>query len=132
MSKVCVAVGVIIQENECLISKRAALAHQGGLWEFPGGKREEGETTAQALSRELSEELGIELVKSAPLIVVVHDYGDKEVELDVLTVTDFNGEPYGREGQPLRWVPISELRKYSFPDGNIPILKCIEQCFRSY
>lgn len=127
MSKVCVAVGVIIQENACLISKRAASAHQGGLWEFPGGKCEEGETTAQALSRELSEELGIVVVESAPLISVSHDYGDKEVELDVLIVTGFEGEPHGREGQPLEWVPIRQLRKYAFPEANVPILECIEQ-----
>ncbi len=129
MSRVCVAVGVIIQDNKCLVSKRAESAHQGGLWEFPGGKREKGETTAQALSRELSEELGIVVIESAPLILVAHDYGDKEVELDVWTVTNFEGKPHGREGQPLRWVPIRELRIYSFPEANVPILESIEQTF---
>lgn len=129
MSKVCVAVGVIIQQNKCLISKRAASAHQGGLWEFPGGKRECCETTKQALSRELSEELGITVTACAPLISVAHDYGDKAVELDVWTVSCFDGEPHGREGQPLRWVSIQELRNYSFPEANIPILECVARTF---
>lgn len=131
MSKVDVAVGVIIKQNECLISKRAASAHQGGLWEFPGGKREPDETTEQALSRELSEELGITVIQCTPLITVSHDYGDKVVELDVWTVSRFDGEPHGREGQPLRWVAIHKLKDYSFPEANMPILECVEQAFVS-
>lgn len=121
------AVGVIVQLDQCLISKRSESAHQGGLWEFPGGKREQGETTKQALSRELNEELGIVVVESAPLISIEHDYGDKVVELDVWTVTGFQGQAHGREGQPVRWVPIAELGSYSFPAANKPILERLQQ-----
>lgn len=126
VGEVCVAVGVIIRQRQCLIAKRAASAHQGGLWEFPGGKREPGETTEQALARELNEELGIHVTECAPLISVSHDYRDKYVELDVWTVSGFEGKPGGREGQPLRWVNIDELRSYSFPAANLPIIERIE------
>ena len=86
-------------EDNILITRRAQHVHQGGLWEFPGGKREAGETAPQALARELNEELGIQVLEAVPLIKVNHDYGDKQVQLDVWTVTDFAGEAWGREGQ---------------------------------
>ena len=83
-----VAVGVIVDKNEnILIAKRADTAHQGGLWEFPGGKVEQGENIFAALKRELQEELAIEITATQPLIKIRHDYGDKIVLLDVHKVT---------------------------------------------
>lgn len=123
MKVVEVAVGVIQQGNEIFISKRDDAVHQGGKWEFPGGKREEGESMAQALARELREEIGIEVTEQQEFMLIEHDYGDKKVRLDIRLVTAFSGEPVGREGQLARWVAIDDLKAYTFPDANTPIIK---------
>lgn len=123
-----VAVGVIQNpHSEILIARRNEQAHQGGLWEFPGGKVEVGETVQQALSRELEEELGIHCAVDAmrELLVVEHDYGDKQVRLDVWWVSGFAGVPEGREGQPLRWVAAENLSQFAFPAANEPIVQAI-------
>ena len=123
-----VAVGVIKNPyGEILIARRNEQAHQGGLWEFPGGKVEAGETVQQALSRELEEELGIQCQEGAmrELIVVEHDYGDKQVRLEVWWVNNFVGLPEGKEGQPLRWVVASNLTQFAFPAANEPIVQAI-------
>ena len=121
--QVCVAVGVLIDNaGRILIAKRAATAHQGGLWEFPGGKVESGETTPMALTRELAEELGIIVHDSTQLMSVSHDYGDKQVLLDVYQVTQWAGEPHGLEGQPLAWVMPAKLGNYAFPAANDSIV----------
>jgi len=124
MSKVIhVAAGVIINsKGHILIAKRLADSHQGGLWEFPGGKLEAGETAEQALIRELNEELGIVSTSLEPLIQIRHDYSDKSVLLDVLRVTEFEGEAYGKEGQPIRWVAPENLNEFEFPAANVPIV----------
>jgi 8-oxo-dGTP diphosphatase len=109
-------------DNAILIAKRPADKHQGGLWEFPGGKVEAGESPQQALARELEEELGITPTVSHPLIRIAHDYPDKQVLLDVWQVSAFAGEPHGREQQPLRWVAPQELPAFAFPAANLPII----------
>lgn len=125
--RVHVAVGVISDGADCiLISRRADHLHQGGLWEFPGGKVEPGETVVQALRRELCEELAIDITEQQALIGIEHDYSDKAVFLDVWWISAFAGEPQGCEGQPLRWVPISELQNYPFPAANQPIVAAIQ------
>lgn len=129
-SLIHVAVGVIERVSSSgvrsiLISKRSQNVHQGGFWEFPGGKVECGESVIEALSRELHEELGLELLQGAvqQLIQIEHDYGDKQVLLDVWRVRQFSGEPHGREGQPLRWVPVNQLMQYTFPAANQSIIR---------
>jgi 8-oxo-dGTP diphosphatase len=118
-----VAAAVIAaRDGRVLIARRPDHAHQGGLWEFPGGKREPGETVTGALDRELREELGIRPTASRPQLRVHHDYGDKRVLLDVWRVSAWNGEPHGREGQPLAWVPPDDLPRYPFPAANRPIV----------
>ncbi|GAB3093011.1 Nudix family hydrolase [Pseudomaricurvus hydrocarbonicus] len=117
------AAGVIHNtRGQILIAKRADDAHQGGLWEFPGGKLEAGEAAESALIRELQEELGITATHLSPLIQIRHDYPDKSVLLDVWTVTAFTGEAHGREGQPVKWVSPSTLSDYQFPAANTPIV----------
>ena len=117
-----VAVGVIKNAaNEVLISKRDQNVHQGGLWEFPGGKIEAGESVRNALGRELNEELGIVVSSASPLIKVRHTYPDLTVLLDVWRVDSFKGQPQSLEGQAIAWVPDDQLTKYSFPAANIPI-----------
>lgn len=122
-----VAVGVIRrQDDHILVARRSADQHQGGLWEFPGGKVEPGESVQQALARELHEELGIQIGRSTPLCQVHHDYGDKAVLLDVWMVNEFAGQPHGREGQPLRWVARSALRHEEFPLANQRIIRAVQ------
>lgn len=124
------AVGVIVNASgQILITRRAQDSHQGGLWEFPGGKVEPGEGVALALGRELREELGLEVGRITPLLQVRHDYGDKQVLLDVHVVWEFGGEAAGLEGQPLAWIELGALQDYSFPAANLPIVKAIESLF---
>lgn len=123
MKRVHVAAAVIrSSDGRVLISRRAEEQHQGGLWEFPGGKVEAGEQVEQALRRELQEELGIRVVRARPLIQVAHDYPDKQVLLDVWEVNAFSGEAHGAEGQPLAWVTPRRLPDYDFPAANRPIV----------
>jgi 8-oxo-dGTP diphosphatase len=122
MKRILVVAAVIRNEGKILIAQRAADAHQGGLWEFPGGKVEAGETVAAALRRELEEELGIIATTYRPLIRITHDYPDKSVCLDVWEVSAFGGQAHGREGQPVRWVAPGELQDYAFPAANHPII----------
>ena len=128
MTVVHVAVGVILDaDNHVLITRRARDAHQGGLWEFPGGKVEAHETPLAALARELREELGIAIGRTTALLDVRHDYGDKTVLLDVHVVWEFTGVAQGLEGQPLAWVTPLELSDYAFPEANVPIVVAIEK-----
>ncbi len=123
MAHIHVAVGVILSpDGNILISKRPADVHQGGLWEFPGGKVEAGETVEAALDRELHEELGIRVISCRALLEVHHDYVDKQVFLDVWVIDGFRGEPIGREGQPLAWCTPASLADYDFPAANQPIV----------
>ena len=127
MKVVHVAVGVIARGDEIFITLRPDDGHQGGKWEFPGGKVEEGETVLQALRRELAEEVGITVNHSEPVIVITHDYGDKQVKLDVHRVNDFTGEPHGKEGQASRWVNVKSLNASDFPEANIPIISALQK-----
>lgn len=120
-----VAAAIFNHAGEVLLSRRAGHVHQGGRWEFPGGKLEPGEATAEALHRELYEELGIRVQDMRPLIRVHHDYADRHVLLDVWRVGGYTGTAYGREGQPLAWVPVSELHGYRFPAANVPVIKAL-------
>jgi 8-oxo-dGTP diphosphatase len=127
-----VVAAVICDGNgKILIAKRPASVHQGGFWEFPGGKLEVGEQAAQALVRELQEELSITATEYRPLIQIHHDYTDKSVFLDVWKVTQFVGDPIGNdgvgaEGQPVQWVPSAELHCWEFPAANAAIVKAAQ------
>ncbi|MGQ9426006.1 Nudix family hydrolase [Gilvimarinus sp. F26214L] len=124
-----VAVGVVRDEDgRVLLAKRRDDVHQGGLWEFPGGKVEPGESIETALARELHEELLIGIESSEPLIQIRHHYPDKSVLLDVRQVTRFSGAPRGNEGQPLAWVDVGELGPhgdYPLPAANRTIVKAL-------
>ena len=121
-----VAVGVIQDTSgRILIARRAEHLHQGGLWEFPGGKVAAGEDVITALRRELHEELGIEVQLTRPLISIQHDYGDKHVRLDVHRVTKYTGTAHGKEGQPVQWVTVSELTEHDFPAANRGIINAV-------
>ena len=119
-----VVVGVLVNgQREVLVAKRGRHLHQGGLWEFPGGKVEENEMPREALVRELREEVGVSVIDAEPFLQIHHDYGDKQVFLDVWLATRFSGDAHGREGQPVRWVDLDKLKSYSFPQANAAIIK---------
>ncbi|NOR81230.1 MAG: Nudix family hydrolase [Methyloprofundus sp.] len=127
MPEVDVAVGVVRDKaGRVLIAKRKAGVHQGGLWEFPGGKVEQAEEVEKALNRELYEELNISVKWSSPLIKVNFNYPECTVHLHVREVHDFDGDPIGREGQMCRWVTEQELDEYEFPEANKAILSAIK------
>lgn len=127
MKRVEVAAAVLRDEDgRILLARRPDEVHQGGLWEFPGGKREPGESLTAALERELREELGIEATRHRPLIRVAHDYGDRHVVLDVHLVQRWRGEPRGLEGQPLAWVEPTELDAYPLPAADRPVLAALQ------
>lgn len=125
-----VAAAILSQSGQQLfIAKRPDKAHQGGLWEFPGGKKEQNETAVQALTRELHEEVGIVINEPTPLIMLEHDYGDKLIQLDVYCVKTFSGEPHGAEGQETQWIELADIDQYSFPDANLAIIDALKKTF---
>jgi 8-oxo-dGTP diphosphatase len=113
-------------DRQVLISRRHIGSHQGGKWEFPGGKLEDGEDAFTALARELHEELGITVTSAVPYVRVDHVYPDKAVHLDVWNVLGFSGEAHGKEGQPVKWVSIDRLRDYEYPQANVPVIRALE------
>ena len=122
-----VAVAVIVNDNdEIVISRRAADQHQGNKWEFPGGKLEAGESPEQALTRELKEELGVEVLAQQSLLELSHEYPDRYVNLYVYRITEFRGEPKGLENQALQWVLPVELNDINFLSGNKKIVAAVQ------
>lgn len=128
-----VAVGVILKQQDpqqqVLLALRSSKQHQGGKWEFPGGKVEQAETVQAALQRELKEELAITVTDAEPFMLLNYSYPERQVKLDIWLVTGFSGEPAGLEGQPLQWVNISDLANITFPDANQPIVELLQQRF---
>ncbi|TPV56122.1 8-oxo-dGTP diphosphatase MutT [Aestuariibacter sp. GS-14] len=127
MKVVDVAVGVVIREDQTFVCLRSSDKHQGGKWEFPGGKVEVNETAEHALCRELQEEIAITVTHTQPLLTITHDYGDKQVRLVVFIVDGFIGEPKGNEGQPGKWLPLSALNPADFPAANAAIIEAVKQ-----
>lgn len=120
-----VAAVIYNSRQQILLAQRPLHKHQGGKWEFPGGKVEPNETAPIALKRELFEELGIEaeLDRMQPLLEIKHAYTDKNIWLDVWAVHQFRHEPIGREGQVIAWFELAELGNLDFPAANEPILQ---------
>ncbi|KLN67072.1 MULTISPECIES: 8-oxo-dGTP diphosphatase MutT [Vibrio] len=125
MKRIHIVAGIIFNrdKSQVFITKRPDDKHKGGFWEFPGGKVEQGESIEQAMVRELEEEVGITTTEQALFEHIEFDYPDKSLKFDFITVTEFSGQPYGKEGQQGEWVDISDLGKYTFPEANVPILE---------
>ena len=110
-----------------LLARRTEGRDLAGLWEFPGGKREAGETAEAALVRELHEELGIEVELGAALISVPQQYPHKRLRLDVRRIASWRGTPKGNEGQALVWVPQRKLASYAMPPADRPVVAALLQ-----
>ncbi|MFM1895811.1 MAG: hypothetical protein RLZZ385_885 [Pseudomonadota bacterium] len=124
-----VAVGVVLDaQDQVLIALRPLHQHQGGLWEFPGGKVESGETVVEALDREFREELDVRIDPRHchPLQKILHHYLDKSVLLDVWTVSEISGRPRGLQGQEVRWQSVAELQPANFPAANRAIIRTLQ------
>ncbi len=120
-----VVAGVICRQDTVLIARRPEGVHMGGLWEFPGGKREPGESIFDALKRELHEELGIAIREEYAFMTIRHAYPDKQVLLEFRYVTAFDGEPVGREGQCVQWVSRQALAGFRFPEANQSVVNAL-------
>lgn len=102
-----------------------------GMWEFPGGKREPGESAWSALQRELQEELGVLISAAEPVLDLEHAYPDRTVRLDVWWVSAWSGEPSALEGQGLRWVAPDELATAALLPADEPIVTAVVQRLKS-
>lgn len=123
-----VMAGVITDpRGRVLLTRRTEGRDLAGLWEFPGGKREPGETPEQALVRELDEELGIRVDVGAPLISVPQRYPHKRLRLDVRMIDGWRGTPKGHEGQAMAWVPQDKLERYMMPPADRPVVAALRQ-----
>ncbi|WP_308124588.1 8-oxo-dGTP diphosphatase MutT [Maritalea mobilis] len=118
------AVALIDRDNRVLLAQRPEGKSMAGLWEFPGGKVEPGETPEAALVRELHEELGIETWDSclAPLTFASHSYDDFHLLMPLFACRKWTGIPRAQEGQTLAWARASELRDYPMPAADIPLI----------
>ena len=115
-------------DNRILLSRRPEGKSLAGLWEFPGGKVELGESPEQSLVRELHEELGIEteIPCLAPLTFASHTYEDFHLLMPLYVCRKYQGIPVAREGQQLKWVRASALRDYPMPPADIPLIPAIQ------
>jgi 8-oxo-dGTP diphosphatase len=127
-----VAVAIIARTRddgsiEYFLTKRHKNAHQGGKWEFPGGKVEASESVAQALARELKEEVAIEVLTCQPFMQIEHLYrgstSNKHVTLNVFIIDNFSGEPNAQEGQEQAWYLLEQLVALNFPEANQAIIE---------
>ncbi|MGH7232369.1 MAG: 8-oxo-dGTP diphosphatase MutT [Nitrospiraceae bacterium] len=120
-----VVAGLIRQAGRYLITRRKAGVHLAGSWEFPGGKREPGETMEDGLRRELREELGIEVTPPLPYRVVRYAYQDKLVELYFFFCSIEQGEPQALGCDEFRWVSSQDLGNFEFPPADQPIIDAL-------
>ncbi|MBC7520477.1 MAG: (deoxy)nucleoside triphosphate pyrophosphohydrolase [Sandarakinorhabdus sp.] len=123
-----VAAALVDGESRVLVAQRPAGKSLAGLWEFPGGKIEPGETPETALARELAEELGIAVAESAllPLTFVSHAYADFHLVMLLYSCRDWAGTPDGQQGHPLRWETPDTLSALPMPPADVPLLAAIK------
>lgn len=118
-----VAAALITREGRYLICRRKPDVHLGGLWEFPGGKREPGESLAHCLIREIREELGVDVSTPVPYTVLTHAEEGRAFELHFFRCTIANGEPRALGCADLRWVATQDLDRYTFPPADDSLIR---------
>jgi len=124
-----VAAALYDSQGRVLIAERPPGKHLSGRWEFPGGKIDAGETEAEALKRELSEELGIVFGAGRALMHVAHEYDDRHVEISLWLVSSFSGEPHGLDGQALKWVFPDRLSNEDMLAADVPFIAALQRLY---
>lgn len=127
MTVIEVASGLIHRDGRYLIARRKAGVHLAGYWEFPGGKREAGETLEECLQRELREELNVRVDIPVPYRIVRHEYPEKVVELHFFRCVIESGEAEALECAELRWVLPEEFSQFEFPPADGVILEALQR-----
>lgn len=127
MPSIEVAAGLIFRRGRLLIARRRPGDHLGGLWEFPGGKREPGESLPEALRRELREELGVEVDVGELIASVRHDYAEWSVDLRFYRCEIRVGEPRPIGCAELAWIGSEQLQSYEFPPADQQILDLLRR-----
>jgi 8-oxo-dGTP diphosphatase len=127
-----VAAALVDSEGRILVARRPEGGSLAGLWEFPGGKIETGETPEAALVRELAEELGIAVASEAlaPVTFVSHGYIDFHLLMLLYQCRDWGGEAHGQQGQPLRWEHPATLATLPMPPADLPLLAALADMLR--
>lgn len=127
------AVALLDGAGRVLLAERPAGKSLAGLWEFPGGKVEQGESPEAALSRELREELGIETAEAdfAPLAFASHGYEAFHLLMPLYACRVWQGTPTGREGQRLSWAGVDDLDTFPMPPADIPLLPALRAVMRA-
>lgn len=129
MKMLQISVGIIRNpQQQIFITQRAADAHMANKWEFPGGKIESDETPEQALVRELQEEVGITPLDATLFDKLEYQFPDRHITLWFWLVESWEGEPWGKEGQPGSWVEREALDADKFPPANEPIITKLKAC----
>ena len=122
-----IAVGLVFDDDQLLIQRRPDEGLLGGLWEFPGGKQEDGETMETACRRELKEELGIDVAVEDLFYTLSHAYSHFKITLHAFRCHIEDGPPEAREDQPFTWVGLDELDDYAFPRANRRLIEELER-----
>jgi mutator protein MutT len=123
-----VSAALIFRDGQLLITQRHAKSHLGGLWEFPGGKLEAGETYEQSLVREIREELGVEIAVGELFEEVVHAYPEKSVRLKFFICRLVSGEPQPLDCAAVKWLKLTELAEFEFPAADLRLLEKLKTC----
>ncbi len=123
-----VAAALVFRNEKLLIARRPSGVHLAGLWEFPGGKREQGESFESCLQREIWEELDCGIAVGSLVFKNVHSYSEKTVDIRFYHCTLTQGEPRAIECDALEWITKDQVADYSFPEADVALLEHLDRC----
>lgn len=123
-----VLLGIVLSKDrmQVLLTKRPNNVHQGGRWEFPGGKKQNNESTDEALIREMKEEINIDVINNRRIKRFIYNYADRNLEIDARIIEKWSGDIRSRESREIKWVDLKELEKVNFPPANKEIIRAVQ------